>query len=377
MRTCVLQLLLALALMAGSRAGPNAAAQEPAAQEPAAQEPAAQEPQGESLEAPLNPLRPSWYARAEGVALFRNVQEDTIVAYAGQLGTAGSSIALKRNDLDEQFTGGGRFTFGHTFGDSRYQIETNCLWQAPWVATASTSDLTSLLNSTPGTLFSPFTTFGNPPSTKVDYDNFVQIHEDSRFNSQEINLKGAIPSPDWMAMTILVGARHVGIREEFDYYAQPTTSLTDPTVFDPARTPNRIITQTRNDLWGPQIGVLMDLAASPNVWLELEVKGAVCDDGAARELDATIADTTYPHDHLWQAAAAYVGDANITAFWRPTDSLSVHIGYQLLAIEHLALACENFNESLPALTDQTAKPPLDRRGSVVYHGPHLGVELRW
>ena len=372
MRTCVLQLLLALALMAGSRAGPNAAAQEPAAQEPAAQE-----PQGESLEAPLNPLRPSWYARAEGVALFRNVQEDTIVAYAGQLGTAGSSIALKRNDLDEQFTGGGRFTFGHTFGDSRYQIETNCLWQAPWVATASTSDLTSLLNSTPGTLFSPFTTFGNPPSTKVDYDNFVQIHEDSRFNSQEINLKGAIPSPDWMAMTILVGARHVGIREEFDYYAQPTTSLTDPTVFDPARTPNRIITQTRNDLWGPQIGVLMDLAASPNVWLELEVKGAVCDDGAARELDATIADTTYPHDHLWQAAAAYVGDANITAFWRPTDSLSVHIGYQLLAIEHLALACENFNESLPALTDQTAKPPLDRRGSVVYHGPHLGVELRW
>jgi hypothetical protein len=148
-------------------------------------------------------------------------------------------------------------------------------------------------------------------------------------------------------------------------------------VFDPSRTPNTITTHTLNDLWGPQIGVLMDLAASPNVWLELEVKGAICDNGASRDLDATIAGTTYPHDHLWQAAAAYVGDANITAFWRPTDSLSVHIGYQLLAIEDVVLACENFDESLPALTGQTAKPPLDRTGKVVYHGPHLGIELRW
>jgi hypothetical protein len=55
----------------------------------------------------------------------------------------------------------------------------------------------------------------------------------------------------------------------------------------------------------------------------------------------------------------------------------VRIGYQLLFIDGLVLACENFNPDLAALTGQTAMPPQDRRGKVLYQGPHLGLELRW
>jgi hypothetical protein len=365
MRTFPFYLAVVFALLAAIQTGSSAVAEEP---------------DDENPDGVLSPPRCSWYAQAEGVALFRNVQRDTIVAYSEQAGADGAFVALKRNDLDDQFTGGGRFTLGHVFGDSgdsRYSIEMICLWQAPWRATASASDLNSLVNSVPGNLFSSFTDFGYPPSTKTDYDNFVEIHENSRLGSQEMNLKGALPSPDWMAMTILVGARHLTVHEEFDYLAQPTTSLADPTVFDPSRTPNTVITHTLNDLWGPQCGVVMALAPTPNTWIEAEGKGAICNNGASRDLDATIAGTTYPHDHLFGNAAAYVGEVNVTAFWRATDAINVRIGFQAIFIDGLVLACENFNEKLPALTDQTAKPPLDRRGRVAYYGPRLGVELHW
>ncbi|MGA2063860.1 MAG: BBP7 family outer membrane beta-barrel protein [Thermoguttaceae bacterium] len=307
----------------------------------------------------------------------RHVQEDTTVASLGYLGLPGALIALKRNDLDDQFTGGSRLVVGHTFDDSRYQVEASYLWQAPWTATASVSDLPSLLNGTVGNLFSPFTNFGSPPDTRVDYDNFVRIHEVSWFNSEEIDLKGVIFSSEDMAVKLLAGLRHVGISEQFDYYAQPTTLLADPTKVDPTRTPNTVNARTLNDLWGPQIGVIMQVTAARNAWVSLDIKGAICDNGASRDLDATIAGTTYPQNRLWQAAAAYVGDVDVSAFWQPTDGLSVRIGYQLLFIDGLVLACENFNPDLAALTGQTAMPPQDRRGKVLYQGPHLGLELRW
>jgi hypothetical protein len=174
------------------------------------------------------------------------------------LGLPGALIALKRNDLDDQFTGGSRLVVGHTFDDSRYQVEASYLWQAPWTATASVSDLPSLLNGTVGNLFSPFTNFGSPPDTRVDYDNFVRIHEVSWLNSEEIDLKGVIFSSEDMAVKLLAGLRHVGISEQFDYYAQPTTLLADPTKVDPTRTPNTV-----NAITAPRVTWTRPLPARP------------------------------------------------------------------------------------------------------------------
>jgi hypothetical protein len=322
------------------------------------------------------PPRCPWYVREEGVLLTRRAQENPNLAFFGQQGTPGATLALDLDDLDERFTGGGRLLIGHTFGDSPYQFEISYLWQRAWDRSASVNDLTSLLSNVPGTLFTPFTGFGNPPDTRVDYDNYVQIHEISSMGTGEINFKVAVPAPPWAATTVLIGVRHLGISEQFDYVSLPTTTLQDPTVVT-ARTLNTVTAHTSNDLWGPQIGGMVEFSGGPNIWLSLQAKGAVCENGAARTLDATIADTTYPRDRVFQYGTAYVGDCDVTAFWRPCNFMTARIGYQVLYASGVVLAAENFSQNLAALVDQTPKAPMDRNGKVLYHGPFAGVEFHW
>jgi hypothetical protein len=322
------------------------------------------------------PPRSPWYVYEEGLLLTRRVQENAPMAYAGPIDAVGAGVALDRDNLDDRFTGGAKVLVGHTFDDTPYQLEASYFYQGEWEQTASVTDMPSILTSTPGNLFTPFTNFGSPPDPRVDYDDYVRIHEISRLQGGEFNLKCAVPAPPWAATTVLIGLRYVGVSEEFDYYSQPTTSPIDATVLAP-RTPNLVTAHTNNQMCGPQIGVLVEFSGWQNIWLSFEAKGAICDNGASRDLDATIAGTTYAHDHLWQAGAAYLGDLNVSARWRPFEFMTANIGYQLLWLDGLVVASENFNQNLPALVDQTPKAPLDRDGKVLYHGPYAGLEFHW
>jgi hypothetical protein len=51
------------------------------------------------------------------------------------------------------------------------------------------------------------------------------------------------------------------------------------------------------------------------------------------------------------------------------------IGYQALLIDGLALASENFDRNVAILTAGPAE--LVHDGSVVYHGPFVGLTTTW
>jgi hypothetical protein len=199
----------------------------------------------------------------------------------------------------------------------------------------------------------------------------VQVHEVSYLDNAELNLKQLLPMPSGLLTTnILFGLRHINVREVFDYNSQPAP--TPPTVGSV-----NVNAHTINDIYGAQIGALFEVNAASNAWISFEIKGALCDNAASRDLNASVGGTDTNHPRLSEAQTVYVGDFNLAAYWRPTQHVTARIGYQAIWIDGLALAEENFHPNLASLISTTIQPPLNCSGTVLYHGPYAGLELHW
>ncbi len=298
-----------------------------------------------------------WYVAADGLAMQR------LFRGLGPIATdLNGNVVFSQQDLVEPFQSGIRFLVGHTFGDSPYQVEASYFW-------LSTFDTSAQITDPTGSLLSPFTNFGllPDPTGSVDLNSLVQIHEISQLENGEVNLKYSLtlPAAD-PRIVLLLGVRHVGVREEFDYFSQPTTNAN----------PVSVHARTNNNLWGPQIGGLVDYGC-PNIWLRMEGKAAFCNNSADRDLDANVNGASTTHPRLSQNSTATAADINAALLWRPTSALTARIGYQAMWVDQLALAARNFAPELTSLTDPTSNPPINARGTLIYHGPFAGLELSW
>ncbi len=302
--------------------------------------------------------RDPWYVTTDGIAMQRLFRGLGPVATMG-LGSTGS-IALSQQDLTEPFQGGAQLLVGHTFGESRYQIEASYFVLSTWDTSAQTSDPT-------GSLYSPFTNFGAPPVSSVDENSLVSIHEVSRLESGDINLKYLLPMRSGDPTIVLLGGvRHVGIREEFDYFSQPTKNVNPVSVF----------AHTNNNLWGPQIGGIMDYG-SGEAWVRFEAKAALCENDANRDLSANVNGANATQPRLFHDGTATVADMSLTVMWQPTSALMIRMGYQAMWVDQLALAARNFAPNLTELTNPASDPPINVRGTLIYHGPFAGLQLSW
>ena len=302
--------------------------------------------------------RDPWYVSTDGIALQRIFSG---LGPAATLGVSPSgSLALSQKNLDDPFQAGFQMLVGHTFGDSPYQAEVSYFWLNPLATSAQAADPM-------GNLYSPFTNFGTTQDSRVDYNSLVEIHLVSRLEGGELNLKCQLPLPDGdPTVMLLFGVRHLGIREEFDYSSVPTGNAN----------PVSIHAHTNNNIWGPQIGGLVDYGHD-DVWLHFEGKAAICNNDADRELEASINGIDASHPRLASSGTAMVADISASVVWRPTSALTARVGYQAMWVDQVALAARNFASDVATLSDAAAEPPINARGTLIYHGPFAGLQLSW
>ena len=98
---------------------------------------------------------------------------------------------------------------------------------------------------------------------------------------------------------------------------------------------------------------------------------------ANRDLDANVNGTDANHPRLTESNTAMVADISAALRWRPTSALTAQIGYQALWCDQLALASRNYAPDLASLTNPAAEPPINTRGTLIYHGPFAGLQLNW
>ncbi len=300
-----------------------------------------------------------WYFSAEGLALQRLFPGLGLVATDGRPPTQTSE--LTEHSMDEPFQAGTRFLIGHTFEDAHYQVEALYYWPSPWDTSAQAIDPN-------GNLFSPFTILYNAAANPfVDGNSLVEIHQVSRLENGEINLKCTLPLPAGdPTIQLMFGVRHVGIREEFDYYSVPTGNPN----------PVSVHAHTNNVLWGPQIGGVVD-CGHQDVWIRVEGKAALCDNETDRDLAANVNGTETTHARIFHSGTAEVADISASILWRPTAMLTAKIGYQALWCDQLALASRNYAPDLTTLTNPAIEPAINTRGTLIYHGPFAGLQLNW
>ena len=277
-----------------------------------------------------------WYVAADFVPLTYDPNHDVVVARRFMLD---GPTALSTSDLDPEFDSGARLTFGRTFGGC-YQVEGIYQGVYSWDDVATVADSGGVLSS----IANGFTT---ETGSFAGETLFTAMH------SAEVNFRAWLDLPPGpFDVQLLVGARHMSIDEDFGFQFDVPAS--------------DILIETKNDLWGVQLGIDLKWLVHPRCYIDFDAKGAICNNNV--QLDTNDAESGVASSDR----TAFLGDLLLTANWQMTPSWSIRAGYQALFVNGVAVGPDNLAANAALL--QAGRPAqLDDRGEVVFHGPVLGV----
>lgn len=312
---------------------------------------------------------PRWHVTADALFLLRDGDRYDEFATLGPRTTNGANVVLDANDLPECFESGFKASISRElFNHDNLLIEAAYLGFHEWGEHADFTD-----PGVAGTIASPFTNFGHPIQVPgLDFNDFAMIQFTSELESAEINLRhrcglmcGALES------SMVCGIRYMRIDETFQYQAM--SSL--PT---PGGATNQVDVTTNNDLLGATLGVLTSWRLSTNWWIEADFKATMC--GNTAHIDSLYTRNVNGVPGAFQFGerhncVAVIGDLNIMTMYQIHNNIAVRAGYQMIWVDGIAVALENFNSNLDELTMGPAL--VNDNGTLVYHGPHLGLILTW
>jgi hypothetical protein len=210
------------------------------------------------------------------------------------------------------------------------------------------------------------------PVVGLDYNDYISISSQSRLENGEFNLRQVfILPPCHMRGSTFIGGRYMNIGEGFNYHSVATS---------PSPATNDVAIRTNNQMLGVQIGGLLEFQVDPQWWIDCEIKGAFLQNQTYQHTVYTNVSGVAPYDgtHIQGQAATrstFVLDLSLSLLYEMGPYLSVHLGYQALWVDGLALAAANFNPDVNALVSGPAV--LVDNSKVVYHGPNVGGTLRW
>lgn len=236
------------------------------------------------------------------------------------------------------------------------------------------------------TLFSNYSLYGTSPAGGFDDTDRSFIHSisyNSELHNGEVNYRRRFASPFAEAQgSWLAGIRYFDLDERFNFSA--TGSNNNTFTFDQLRFFDHE-TRTRNQLTGFQIGGDYWLNLVPGVQLGVESKGGIF--GNHAEVESQIFANSVPgaREHLQDGRTAYLSELIVSSVYRLSYSLSVKASYNLLYVDNVALAPENYNtrDLSNALGSGTGAftinrhPFIDVDGEVLYQGWSIGGEYLW
>jgi hypothetical protein len=229
-------------------------------------------------------------------------------------------------------------------------------------------------------LFSLFSDFGNVPNNvptaggpmpETERSLMHTISLDLDLHTAEISYRrywvGFIPR---ISGTLLAGFRYTRLKETFQFSTIGEAAL-DYT------------TKAENDLAGFQTGGDVWVALFQGVRIGAEGKVGIYNNNFDINTDiVTTPEAGSPPDlseHFGSNNAAFISEASVDVVADILPSWSLRAGYEVLFINSIALASENFNTGSPfGLPNQEERIPFFfDQGDMFLHGFHAGVEYVW
>ena len=234
-------------------------------------------------------------------------------------------------------------------------------------ATSETNGLVSV--------FSNFTDL-NPPDGLEQFD-LASLHEvrwNHQLNNFELNYRRRWRGPTCnLHGSWLMGVRQVQVHEKLRFDA----------VVDPGVVEGYYELDARNSNTGFQLGGDLWVCLLPGLNVGMETKAGIFGNAARQTtniwgIDGQVDYRFLPEERIDRSRVSFVGEVSAMATYRLNPNFTIRGGYQLLFIDRLALARQNFNPDIPELLDpQVRTAVLDDRGSVFYDGFTIGAEWMW
>lgn len=339
--------------------------------------------------------RGQWYGSTDFLLMRRNVNTDPVfqreVAVIETRDVTGQGTTtvtdtfvgddvLSVEDIDFGHNAAGRIRIGRRFGE--FGIESSFLWVEAWEGAASVSDPNGNLVGpfvAPGTFINRNTFFeptppGPPTSTDdpqpaiVHLNTYAEIFSESKLHTGDINFTALLTGAENYAATLLAGVRYADLSETFAY---ESFSAGPPggAVFDPLQG-----VRTRNRLIGPQLGLVVVSEFRPGLAITVSGKTSLAYNRITRDLDWSPDLFDSGRDlsvRRRQSGASFLGEFGVRGMLAITPNLSLHAGYEVLALGDVALAADNFVREVETL--DLGRSTAQSRSRAIYGAPVFGL----
>jgi hypothetical protein len=325
---------------------------------------------------------PTWHVNADALWLLRDGDRRVEYATYGQRRPAGTNAFLTSDSLPECMETGFKTSVSRSlFSCDNLLIEAAYLGTHEWEEHVHFRDpINHPTLGVPGNIASPFSGFGRPVLVPgLDFNSIVEIGFTSELDSAELNFRHRTGLMcGWLESSMVYGIRYMRIDETFFYQQISGVSGGVPPALLFGGAAHREDIATTNELLGGQLGVLGSYRVSDRWWFELDVKATLAgnDNTVETIYSRNIAGTTAVFRHeARHNCLAVIGDVNLISMYQLTRNLTLRLGYQMLWVDGLAVASEQFNANLNELV--LGPIPVNDNGTLAYHGPHLGLDLNW
>ncbi len=300
----------------------------------------------------------------------------------------GNNVVLSSNQLDASDQIGFRAI-------GRYDICPLSVVEFGYTGIYDFSDSATVTDtSRPGNLYSLFSrpapgtgNFGiNPPTVSTGINPLPFTEQAIQ---QSISFKSDLQTAEisyrryWLGWsprisgTLLAGFRYTKLNEDFEF-----DSLGSPNTFIVSNPAFEYRTDAVNNLSGFQAGGDGWISLTQGLRLGAEVKAGIYDnhynlqtsilEGNVGSLTNVITPEKFDGDKV-----AFIGEASVDLVADITPSISLRAGYEVLSLDSLVLAGDNFNTTSPFGNQGTRVPFVDNDGKLFYSGAHAGIEYTW
>jgi Legionella pneumophila major outer membrane protein precursor len=348
-----------------------------------------------------NPVRFNpWSISAEALFLTRNIPGGIITSELYDVNTTGTGETLGTDNLDFKYELGTRVTIGYSLNPKNslnfsffglQNFETSGRLTAPAPGFPNPVLVQADLDDTP--IFPPLDTLGDrinvldqPPPGGRGNGNFDitrsfisgyehRIDYESKLYNFEFNYQRDLGSTRTFRPSLIVGLRYMGAPEEFSLTTGGAAAFSPQGLLSVPRGEYKV--ETKNNLFGIQIGANVDVDLSRNFTIGLRGKAGVF--GNHGEQSSTISAFDFDTGNLvdriengeirWTVAPVLEG--TISADWRVSRNVSLIAGFNVVYVSGVALAPRQLDDF--ASTGNFGSVDLD--GSSLYYGPSVGIKV--
>lgn len=225
----------------------------------------------------------------------------------------------------------------------------------------------------------PVTTPGGPnPFTERATTQSIELSSD--LQTGEISYRrywlGWTPR---VSGTLLGGFRYTKLNEDFVFASQGSEALPQQVLPLAAL---KYDEDCENNLAGFQMGGDIWVSLFQGLRIGTEAKVGIYDNHSRltnritsepQNVEPPTLFEQFKDDH-----AAFIGEGSFDVVADVLPSLSIRAGYEVLFLNELVLAGDNFNQSSPYGNQVAPRVPfVDEHGELFYHGGHVGIEYIW